>query len=85
MPWIEPTGPWWRDLIETHPYEWLPAHPFKGYETAKPGTSSDEFIPYHRTSDAGAFPAPWICPRCNKVNAPHVDQCPCPGITKQKP
>lgn len=26
------------------------------------------------------FPAPrsaWECPRCQKVNAPHVDQCPC--------
>ena len=24
------------------------------------------------------LPAAWVCPRCSKVNAPHVDQCPCP-------
>jgi hypothetical protein len=22
----------------------------------------------------------WICPRCNKVNAPHVDACDCPSV-----
>lgn len=21
--------------------------------------------------------APWTCPRCNRVNAPHADQCTC--------
>jgi len=19
----------------------------------------------------------WVCPRCGRVNAPHIDQCPC--------
>lgn len=23
--------------------------------------------------------APWECPRCHRVNAPHVDRCDCPG------
>lgn len=26
---------------------------------------------------------PWICPRCQKVNAPHADQCKCTGSFQQ--
>lgn len=24
-----------------------------------------------------AMPTGWVCPRCGRVNAPHVDQCVC--------
>jgi len=23
------------------------------------------------------LPTGWVCPRCGRVNAPHIDQCPC--------
>jgi hypothetical protein len=31
-----------------------------------------------------ALPAPWVCPKCNKANAPWVNQCPCP-VGKYEP
>lgn len=30
-------------------------------------------------------PQPWTCPRCNKVKAPHVDECGCVGAFKLEP
>jgi len=27
--------------------------------------------------DCFSIPKGWLCPRCNRVNAPHVDHCPC--------
>jgi len=33
-------------------------------------------------------PIPWECPRCHRVNGPHVDQCPCGpdgGVTAEVP
>ena len=25
----------------------------------------------------GPVPQPWCCPRCQRINAPHVDHCTC--------
>lgn len=40
------------------------------------GTGTDWAALLKLTSTPSA--AAWTCPRCNKVNAPHVNQCPCP-------
>lgn len=32
---------------------------------------------YPQTSQPQPAPRGWLCPRCNRSNAPHVDQCPC--------
>lgn len=36
------------------------------------GAYNDEFYGYFQTAPARE---PWVCPRCNTVNAPHVDKC----------
>lgn len=41
-----------------------------------------KYITYsHNTSP----PQGWICPRCSKVWAPHVDKCDCPRVAGLRP
>lgn len=44
------------------------------------------------TSGGGSAPTrveprrdPWFCPRCSRMNAPHVDQCSCPPLSPGGP
>lgn len=51
-----------------------------------PGVTCQEcaefFAPWHAPSTSTfqfVVRAAWTCPRCSRVNAPHVDQCSCPA------
>ena len=28
------------------------------------------------------LPIGWVCPKCDRVNAPHINQCPCEACPK---
>lgn len=50
----------------TYHETWCPGSPDFG--TPKPAPEQGWLL---------MFRSAWACPRCNAVNAPHVDQCPC--------
>lgn len=32
---------------------------------------------YLRFQQSVNLPSGWVCPKCGRVNAPHINQCPC--------
>ncbi len=65
-----PAGGWWS--VEPPPP--CPIHSY----TVKPYTP---YVPYFETYPSKYPPQPWVCPKCDKVKAPHIDECPCNQVT----
>lgn len=54
--------------------------PFGNHIPGCPLASSAGAGTYYSTGTAPPVPparVPWVCPRCNRMNAPHVDVCAC--------